>query len=52
MSCQNHKPTHARGLTSQPMDPNLRLRRFGPIQPLAQPPSLWERLLFGVGPLS
>ena len=29
-----------------PMDPNQRLSRYGPIQPMARRPSLLERLLF------
>jgi hypothetical protein len=33
--------------SAQPMTPSERLRRFGPIRPMASRPSLIERILFG-----
>ena len=51
MSYLKHMPVDAHSSAacapSQPMDPNLRLHRFGPIRPMDQRPSLLERLLFG-----
>ncbi|MDE2404507.1 MAG: hypothetical protein KGM17_07550 [Sphingomonadales bacterium] len=30
-----------------PLDPCSRMNRFGPVRPMEQPKSLWQRLLFG-----